>query len=74
MVDMIKNDEIALIVNTTEGRSAIADSYTIRREALMHSVSYTTTLSGGKAMCQAMAHRVVENVYCLQTLHQAIQP
>ncbi len=73
VVDMIKNDEIVLIVNTTEGRPAIADSYTIRREALMHSVSYTTTLSGGKAMCQAMAHREVANVYCLQTLHQAIQ-
>ncbi|MFT5549031.1 MAG: carbamoyl-phosphate synthase large subunit, partial [Candidatus Azotimanducaceae bacterium] len=43
IVDMIKNDEIALIVNTTEGRSAIGDSYAIRREALMHSVCYSTT-------------------------------
>jgi carbamoyl-phosphate synthase large subunit len=71
IVDMIKNDEIVLIVNTTEGRSAIADSYAIRREALMHSVSYTTTISGGKATCQAMAHREVNEVYCLQALHQA---
>jgi carbamoyl-phosphate synthase large subunit len=71
IVDMIKNDEIVLIVNTTEGRSAIADSYAIRREALMHSVCYTTTISGGKATCQAMAHREVQEVYCLQTLHQA---
>jgi carbamoyl-phosphate synthase large subunit len=71
IVDMIKNDEIVLIVNTTEGRSAIADSYTIRREALMHSVCYTTTISGGKATCLAMAHRQVEQVYCLQSLHQA---
>ena len=70
IVDMIKNDEISLIVNTTEGRSAIADSYTIRREALMHAVCYTTTLSAGRAMCQAMAHRRVERVYCLQSLHQ----
>jgi len=69
VVDMIKNDEIALIVNTTEGRSAIADSYTIRREALMHSVCYTTTLSGGRATCQAMAHREITEVYCLQSLH-----
>jgi len=69
VVDMIKNDEIALIVNTTEGRSAIADSYTIRREALMHSVCYTTTLSGGWATCQAMSHRQVEEVYCLQSLY-----
>ena len=71
IVDMIKNDEIVLIVNTTEGRSAIADSYAIRREALMHSVCYTTTISGGMATCQAMAHRDVQEVYCLQTLHQA---
>jgi carbamoyl-phosphate synthase large subunit len=71
IVDMIKNDEIVLIVNTTEGRSAIADSYAIRREALMHAVCYTTTLSGGRATIQAMAHREVNKVYCLQTLHQA---
>ena len=69
IVDMIKNDEIVLIVNTTEGRSAIADSYTIRREALMHSVCYTTTLSGGRATCQAMSHREVNDVYRLQSLH-----
>jgi carbamoyl-phosphate synthase large subunit len=69
IVDMIKNDEIVLIVNTTEGRSAIADSYAIRREALMHSVSYTTTLSGGKATCMAMSYRHVEEVYRLQSLH-----
>jgi len=71
IVDMIKNGEIVFIVNTTEGRSAIADSYAIRREALMHSVCYTTTISAGKATCQAMAHRDVQEVYCLQTLHQA---
>ncbi|RLA11474.1 MAG: carbamoyl phosphate synthase large subunit, partial [Gammaproteobacteria bacterium] len=69
IVDMIKNDEIVLIVNTTEGRSAIADSYAIRREALMHSVSYTTTLSGGKATCMAMSYRHVDEVYRLQSLH-----
>ena len=66
---MIKNDEIVLIVNTTEGRSAIADSYAIRREAIMHSVCYTTTLSGGKATSQAMGHREIQEVYCLQSLH-----
>jgi len=71
IVDMIKNDEIVLIVNTTEGRSAIADSYAIRREALMHAVCYTTTISGGNATCQAMEHREDQEVYCLQTLHQA---
>jgi carbamoyl-phosphate synthase large subunit len=69
IVDMIKNDEIALIVNTTEGRSAIADSYAIRREAIMRSVCYTTTMSGGKATCQAMSHREIQEVNCLQSLH-----
>ncbi|MFT7674101.1 MAG: carbamoyl-phosphate synthase large subunit [Gammaproteobacteria bacterium] len=69
IVDMIKNDEIALIVNTTEGPNAIADSYAIRREALMHGVSYTTTLSGGKATCLAMSHREINKVYRLQSLH-----
>ena len=69
IVDMIKNDEIVLIVNTTEGGSAIADSYAIRREALMHSVCYTTTLSGGRATSQAMAYREIKEVYCLQSLH-----
>jgi len=72
IVDMIKNDEIVFIVNTTEGRSAIADSYAIRREALMRSVCYSTTLSAGMATCQAMSHRDVQDVYCLQSLHQAI--
>jgi carbamoyl-phosphate synthase large subunit len=70
IVDMIKNDEIALIVNTTEGRSAISDSYAIRREALMHSVCYSTTISGGNAICQAMSHHEIGDVYRLQTLHQ----
>ncbi|MDJ0777504.1 MAG: carbamoyl-phosphate synthase large subunit [Gammaproteobacteria bacterium] len=69
VVDMIKNDEIVLIVNTTEGRSAIADSYTIRREAIVRSVCYTTTLSGALATIEAMSHRDVQDVYCLQSLH-----
>jgi carbamoyl-phosphate synthase large subunit len=68
IVDMIKNDEIVLIVNTTEGRSAIADSYAIRREALMHSICYTTTLSGGRATCMAMSYREINDVYRLQSL------
>ena len=69
IVDMIKNGEIDLIVNTTEGRNAIADSYTIRREALMHGTTYTTTLGGGFATCMAMDYREVKEVYRLQSLH-----
>ena len=70
IVDMIKNKEISMIINTTEGRAAIADSYEIRREALMHGVTYTTTMAGGLATCMAMAHRNIEQVYRLQSLHQ----
>ncbi len=70
IVDMIKNNEISLIINTTEGRAAIADSYEIRREALMHGVTYTTTLAGGLATCMAMAHREIDQVYRLQELHE----
>jgi carbamoyl-phosphate synthase large subunit len=49
IVDMLKNDDIDLIVNTTEGKQAIADSYTIRRTALQHGVTYTKKMEGEKA-------------------------
>jgi carbamoyl-phosphate synthase large subunit len=69
IVDMIKNDEISFIVNTVEGKQATADSFTIRREALMHKVSYTTTIAGALATVQALDHLDFENVFCLQDLH-----
>ncbi|HVV68907.1 MAG TPA: carbamoyl-phosphate synthase large subunit [Gammaproteobacteria bacterium] len=69
IVDMIKNDEIDFIVNTTEGEQAIADSYTIRRSAVQHKVLYTTTLAGGKAICMAMQHKAAVRVTRLQDLH-----
>lgn len=70
VVDMIKNDEIALIINTTEGKQAIADSFEIRREALQHRVYYTTTLAGGYATCMAIRHRDDVSVNRLQDIHQ----
>ncbi|MDX1609797.1 MAG: carbamoyl-phosphate synthase large subunit [Halofilum sp. (in: g-proteobacteria)] len=73
IVDMIKNDEIALIINTTEGRSAIKDSYTIRREALNHKVAYATTIAGGRAMCLALSYPEDGRVSRLQDLHQEIR-
>jgi carbamoyl-phosphate synthase large subunit len=73
IVDMIKNEEIAFIVNTTEGEQSTLDSYEIRREALQHKVTYTTTLSGALASCMAMAYQDEERVYGLQELHQSIQ-
>ena len=69
IVDMIKNDEIDFIINTTEDKQAIADSYTIRREALQHKVTYTTTLAGGAATARAMKRRDETSVSRLQDLH-----
>ncbi len=69
VVDFIKNHEIDFIVNTTEGKQAIADSFSIRRNALQHKVSYTTTLSGAEAACLAMKYEDRETVTCLQDLH-----
>ncbi len=54
--DLIKNNPVDLIVNTTEGRAAIADSAVIRRLAVERRVCYTTTLAGGQAFCEAIAH------------------
>ena len=70
IVDMIKNDEISFIINTTEGEQAIADSYTIRRSAIQHKVCYTTTLAGGEAACFALQYERSGEVNSLQQLHQ----
>jgi carbamoyl-phosphate synthase large subunit len=72
VVDMIKNDEIHLIVNTTEGKQAIADSYTIRRTALKRKVTYTTTIAGAKAMTMALKESEALEVHRLQDLHQEL--
>tara|TARA_R110000822_G_scaffold59736_39_gene149313 strand:- start:2637 stop:5855 length:3219 start_codon:yes stop_codon:yes gene_type:complete len=70
IVDMIKNDKIDLIVNTTEGRQAIADSATIRSSAEQHGVYYTTTLAGGEAVCMALKQGGEIKVHRLQDLHR----
>ena len=68
IVDMLKNDEIDLIVNTTEGRQAIADSATIRSTALRHGVYCTTTLASAKAVCDALVFGGDISVNSLQDL------
>jgi carbamoyl-phosphate synthase large subunit len=73
IVDMIKNGEIKLIINTTEGKKAIADSYTIRASALQHKVSYTTTIAGARATCRALDYLQQNEVTRLQDLHAAIR-
>jgi carbamoyl-phosphate synthase large subunit len=55
IVDMIKNGEIAMLINTTDGRQAIRDSYDLRRAALMAKLPYYTTLPGARAVVQALA-------------------
>ena len=72
IVDMIKNDEISLILNTTEGRQAIKDSSSIRRSAENRSVYYTTTLAGGEAVSLALAFSEQTQVRRLQDLHARI--
>jgi len=72
IVDLIKNDEIKFIVNTTEGATAIADSFSIRREALQRKVSYTTTIAGGRATLRALDHENDYTVHSLQQLHRGL--
>ncbi|HQS37489.1 MAG: carbamoyl phosphate synthase large subunit, partial [Methylophilales bacterium 39-45-7] len=56
IVDMIKNGDISFIVNVTEDKRAVADSYEIRRTALQNKVTYYTTIAGAKAACVGMGH------------------
>jgi len=69
IVDKIKNREIHLIVNTTEGKKAIADSFSIRREALHTKVTYYTTISGALALVEAVKTLDNTKVRSLQDLH-----
>jgi carbamoyl-phosphate synthase large subunit len=69
IVDMIKNDEIDLVVNTTEGKQAIRESNSIRREAVHRRVTYYTTLAAGLATCEALDHLDEVEVNRLQDLH-----
>jgi carbamoyl-phosphate synthase large subunit len=70
IVDMIKNEKIDLIVNTTEGKQAIADSYTIRGAALQHKVPYSTTIAHAFATSLALTSIDSSRVERLQDLHQ----
>lgn len=72
IVDMIKNREINLIINTTEGRQSIADSYSIRCNALQQKICITTTIAGGQAVCEAIKFGIEKNVRRLQDLHSGI--
>jgi carbamoyl-phosphate synthase large subunit len=72
IVDMLKNDEIQLVVNTTEGKQAIWDSSMIRRTALRHDVFCTTTVAGALAVCEALEFGNDVSVYTIQDLNAAL--
>ena len=71
IVDMIKNNEFVLIINTTEGKQAIIDSASIRRAALQRKVSYSTTISGAEAAVLALQQPDELTVNSLRELHGA---
>jgi len=70
IVDMIKNNEVALIINTVEEkRQAIADSRSIRTSALAQRVTLYTTIEGARAACAGLRHLAELETYALQALH-----
>ncbi|MDC0141754.1 carbamoyl-phosphate synthase large subunit, partial [Gammaproteobacteria bacterium] len=69
VVDAMKNLEVNLIVNTTEGRQSILDSASIRRTALEEKIYCTTTLEGGRAVCSVLRNKDLWSVERLQDLH-----
>jgi len=73
IVDMIKNNEINLIINTVNSKpGVIRDSYSIRRAALQAQVTYYTTIAGARAACKGMQHLAELQVYDLQSLHRRL--
>ncbi len=73
IVDMVKNGEIVLIVNTVEEtRTAVRDSYAIRRAALQNRVPAYTTLAGARAACAGMAESRELKPYAVQNLHKRL--
>jgi carbamoyl-phosphate synthase large subunit len=72
IVDMIKNDDFSLIVNTTEGKQAIYESHSIRAEAVRRNVTYYTTLGAAIATCKALEHLDSSEVNRLQDLHREV--
>jgi len=74
IVDMIKNGEVSLIINTVDSKpSVMKDSYSIRHAALQGRVTYYTTLAGARAACLGMQYLTELQVYDLQALHSSIQ-
>jgi carbamoyl-phosphate synthase large subunit len=74
IVDMIKNREINMIVNTVDSnRRSIQDSWSIRNSALQGRIPYYTTISGARAACLGLKHHKELEVYDVQNLHRALE-
>ena len=74
IVDMIKNGDVSLIINTVDSRpSVMRDSYSIRHAALQGRVTYYTTLAGARAACLGMQHLAELQVYDVQSLHRRLE-
>ncbi|HSM98329.1 MAG TPA: carbamoyl-phosphate synthase large subunit, partial [Gallionella sp.] len=73
IVDLFKNGEVSLIVNTVDCMpSVMRDSYSIRHAALQGRVTYYTTLAGARAACVGLQHLTALSVYDLQSQHQRL--
>jgi len=73
IVDMIKNGEMAMIINTTDSRRAsVQDSYSIRRSALQARITYYTTVAGARAACAGMQQMQELRAYSVQGLHRRL--
>ncbi len=72
IVDLIIDGEADLVINTTSSTETVRDSYTIRREALMHKVTYYTNISSARAMVAAHKAQSAMRVSKLQVLHKTI--
>ena len=73
IVDLIIDDKADLVINTTSTTGSVRDSYTIRRESLMHKVTYSTNISSARAMVEAHKAQSEMRVNKLQDLHQSIK-
>jgi carbamoyl-phosphate synthase large subunit len=74
VVDRIIDGEVSFVINTTAGKKEISESYSIRRETLMHRLPYFTTLTGARAALGAMegARRAIPGVATLQEYHRKL--
>ncbi len=73
IVDMLKNREVNLIINTVEeDRRSIQDSWSIRNTALQNKITYYTTIAGARAACMGMRHLEEMRAYDIQSLHETL--